>query len=159
MEVSSEIVCGAMVEIIGGSFTSLTNKTNPASVSPPFASITEMVMKAVPTSLVKGRTVTVRFAPVPLNTMSESSTSSGFDDEPIKVRLPAGVSTSPIVNVTLIGISSSANLSSKSPVIVGRSLTELICTVKVRVVRLLDACPSSTVTVMTTEPVALAAGT
>ena len=62
-------------------------------------SLTLIVIVAVPVWLVAGLTVTVRFAPLPPNTMLFVGTSARFDEFALNVRLPTGVFTSPIVKL------------------------------------------------------------
>src|SRR6266496_3070305 len=62
-------------------------------------SLTPAVIVALPVWLVAGVTVTIRFAPLPPNTMLFAGTSVGFEDPALKVRLVKGVSTSPIVKL------------------------------------------------------------
>src|SRR6266550_794755 len=61
-------------------------------------SLTLTVIVALPVWPVAGVTVTVRVVPLPPNTMLFSGTSVGFDELPLNVKLPAGVSASLIVN-------------------------------------------------------------
>ena len=61
-------------------------------------SLTVTVIIAVPLWLAAGVTVTVRFEPVPPNTMFAAGTNVGLDEPPLRVRLVAGVSLSAIVN-------------------------------------------------------------
>src|SRR6185503_18179903 len=63
-----------------------------ALVAPP--SLTVRVMVTVPLCPAAGVTVTVRALPAPPKTMLPTGTSVGFVVLPLRVRLPAGVSTS-----------------------------------------------------------------
>ena len=57
-------------------------------------SLTKTVMVAVPDWSVSGVTVTVRFDPLPPNTILFVGTKVGLEDALLNVRLPTGVSTS-----------------------------------------------------------------
>ena len=84
---------------LGTSFTEFTVSTN-VSVPVSEPSLTVTVMVAAPFWFASGVTVTVRFAPLPPNTMLALGTSAVFDDEPLTVRLPAAVCASLTVNAT-----------------------------------------------------------
>ena len=62
-------------------------------------SLTVSVIAAVPVCPDAGVSVTVRFAPLPPKAMFAFGTSVGFDEPPLSVKLPAGVSTSPTVKL------------------------------------------------------------
>src|SRR5206468_5492725 len=95
--VSSLIVWSANPVIVGGVFTALTVSPN-GSLALLVPSLTVTVIVAVPVCPVRGVTVTVRFVPLPPNTMLLAGTRVGFDDPALNVRLPTGVSASLIVN-------------------------------------------------------------
>ena len=84
--------------IVGRSFTDVTVSRNVSLAVPLSASVTVTVIVAVPNWLASGVTVTVRFAPLPPNTMFALGTRAGFDELPVTVRSAAAVSTSPTVN-------------------------------------------------------------
>ena len=56
------------------------------------------VMVVVPLTPGAGVRTTVRLAPLPPNVMFASGTSAVFDELPASVKVPAGVSASPMVN-------------------------------------------------------------
>src|SRR5205814_1331078 len=60
-------------------------------------SLTLTVMVAVPVWFVAGVIVTVRLDPLPPKTMLLTGTSVGLEDDALRTRLEAGVSTSPTV--------------------------------------------------------------
>jgi len=95
--VSSEIVRLEILLIVGASLTGST-VTVKVSLSVRLPSLTVTVIVVVPDWSADGVTVTVRFDPLPPNTMPLTGTSDVFDDEALKVRLPAGLSASPTVN-------------------------------------------------------------
>jgi hypothetical protein len=65
---------------------------------PPLPSETSTVITAVPEAEATGVTLTVRLAVEPPKTMLALGTSDGLEEVPVRVRLPAGVSMSPMVN-------------------------------------------------------------
>ncbi len=92
---------------------------------------------------------TLRLASVPPNTMLASATSVASEDVPESVRLPAGVSGSPMVKaIAAVGIFSSV-LWGPIALMVGGSFTAL--TVNTNVTEASRA-PSLTVTVMSVVP-------
>ena len=84
-------------------------RNSPLAVAPS-GSATVTVIMAVPERFAAGVTVTVRFGPLPPNTMFPSGTSAALEEWPVKVRLPAAVSTSAIEKARAgVGVSSSVN--------------------------------------------------
>ena len=83
----------------GGSFTGITVSRKELLTTPgmAFVSATVSVMIAEPDSLVSGRTVSVRVAPLPPSTSAALGTSDGFDETAVTVSKPGGVSKSPTV--------------------------------------------------------------
>ena len=63
-------------------------------------SLTVTVIVEVPVWLGYGETETVRFTPLPPNTMLPADTNEVFDDAPLSCRFTAGVSKSPMVKLT-----------------------------------------------------------
>ena len=61
---------------------------------------TVSVIVACPDWPATGVTVTVRLAPEPPNVTFAFGTSAWFDEEPVRVRLPAAVCASPIVTAS-----------------------------------------------------------
>src|SRR5688572_1585346 len=94
----------------------------------------------------------VRALPVPRKTMLEVRTRLGFEETVDNSRASAGVSSSPIVMLICADMSS-AMIWSAIEEMNGGSLTPPIITRNVRVTMLLEAPPSSTVTVIVTLPV------
>src|SRR2546426_1364352 len=93
-----------MPVIVGGVFTVLTVSTK-VSLAPFTPSLTPTVIVAVPVCPAAGVTVTVRLDPLPPNTMLLVGTSVALDDPLLNVRLPTGVSASPIVNgIAAVGV-------------------------------------------------------
>src|SRR5437867_5687772 len=93
-----------MLDIVGASFTAftVTTKLVLALYCP---SLTFTVIVAVPFWLAAGLTVTVRFDPDPPKTMLLVGTSVALDEPLLNVRLPTGVSASPIVNgIAAVGV-------------------------------------------------------
>jgi hypothetical protein len=87
-----------MAEIVGASFgATLTVMVN-ALVVVFVPSLTETVIVALPVLPDAGVTVTVRFAPLPPNTMLAFGTNVVEEELPETVRFAAGVSGSPTVN-------------------------------------------------------------
>jgi hypothetical protein len=99
--------------------------------------------------LVAGVTVTVRFAPLPPNTIFPFGTSVVLFELPLTVRLPAAVSTSPTVKLRGPVVPFRAIDWFAMSVIVGVSFTAL--TVKTNG-SLALSCPSLTVTVIVADP-------
>ena len=60
-------------------------------------SFTITVIRVLPDIFVAGVTLTVRVMPLPPNVMLLIGTRLAFEDKAVRVKLPAGVSTSPIV--------------------------------------------------------------
>ena len=114
--------------MVGASFTGDTVNSKSEVAWPPLASATVMVMVAEPKAFVMGRNATVRFAPLPLKMISAEVISSGFDESEVRVRLPVGVSTSPMVKERFV-VASSFNVMLGSAEIVGSSLTGVTVTV------------------------------
>src|SRR2546426_11256450 len=93
-----------MPVIVGGVFTAVTVSTN-VSLALFTPSLTVTVIVAVPVCPAAGVTVTVRFDPDPPKTMLLVGTSVGLDEPLLNVRLPTGVSASPIVNgIAAVGV-------------------------------------------------------
>src|SRR6266576_3369276 len=113
-------------------------------------SLTLTVIVALPVSSVASVTVTVRVAPLPPNTMLFSGTSVGLDELPLNVRLPATVSTSPIVKFNGPVVPFTLIVWFPMPVIVGGVLIALTVSTKVSLV---EVVPSLTVTVIVALPV------
>jgi hypothetical protein len=68
-------------------------------------SLTETVIVEVPVNPGAGVTVTVRLLPLPPNTMLFVGTSDGFDEARPRVRLPSGVSGSPMTKgIAAVGV-------------------------------------------------------
>src|ERR1051325_2775881 len=140
--------------MVGVSFTEATVSTN-VSVVVADPSLTPMLIVLEPNWFVAGVIVTVRLAPLPPNTMLWVGMSVGFDEPAVKVRLPAAVSTSPIVKLMAPVEVSSLIVRSVVWEMVGRSFTEV--TVRTKVSLAVEE-PSLTVTVMVAEPNWLVAG-
>src|SRR4051794_11713275 len=88
--VSIGISRSAIREIAGGSFTGFT-VTAKIALALDRPSLTVSVMVALPLWLVAGRTVTVRWVPLPPKTMLAGGTSVGLDEALLSVRLAGGV--------------------------------------------------------------------
>src|SRR5690349_9075682 len=86
-----------MVEMVGASLTALTVARNVA-LAVALPSLTVTVIVALPNWFVAGRTVTVRFAPLPPNVILPLGIKVAWDDVPVRVKALTGVSASPIVN-------------------------------------------------------------
>ena len=112
-------------------------------------SFTVNVMVVVPVALATGVIVAVRFAPEPLRTMPLFWTSEVFDELAVTVKLPAAVSVSLMVKGTTAMVVLTKFVEPVMAAIVGR---RLIVAVNERVVVLLAAPPSLTVTVIVAEP-------
>ena len=97
-----------------GAVVSLTVRTK-VSVASRSPSLTAIVMVAVPDLLATGVTVSVRFSAEPRKVMLELGTRAVFDELPLSVRSPAGVSTSPTVKgIAAVGLPASAFWSAMS---------------------------------------------
>src|SRR5499427_489152 len=95
-----------IAEIVGASLTALTVSWKLALVLAA-PSLTVRVIVVTPNWFDAGVIVTVRFAPLPPNTMLAFGTSACAEDVPLTVRLAAGVSASPTVKpMVLVGVSS-----------------------------------------------------
>ena len=94
--VSSFVDCGPMAVMVGGVFGLTVSTKFVDVVSAP--SLTVTVMVDVPLAAATGVMVTVRFAPLPPKAMFASGTSAVFDELPASVKVPSGVSASPMVN-------------------------------------------------------------
>src|ERR1051325_3248141 len=140
---------------VGGSLTGITVRRN-ESVAVAVPSLTVTVMRVVPVALREGSSVTVRLAPAPLKRMFVLGRRVVLLEVPLKARLRVAVSTSPMVNGTVIGVSSFVCWFRMSEM-VGRSLTGLT----VRTNELLEVVPAGSWTVMMTVavPFWFAAGT
>ena len=142
--------------MIGGSFTAFTVNTKELLTVNPSTSRTVTVIVAEPNSLVAGRTVTVRLAPLPPRRMFAFGTSWRFDDAPVTTRPPAGVSTSPTVKeIALVGVSSLVTWLAMTE-IEGAWFTGVTLTTKF--VLLVPPVPSVTVSVIVVVPDCLASG-
>src|SRR5438128_12106776 len=94
--------------MVGGSFTGLTVNRKLVLAVPPSASLTVMVMVAVPYRLGRGVKATVRLVPSPVKMIFLSVISAGLDEVPVTTRLVGAVSASFTVNATpATGVSSS----------------------------------------------------
>jgi hypothetical protein len=97
--VFSATVCAAIVEIVGGVFgagaSTVTVKMELALFVP---SLTETVICALPVWFAAGVTFTVRLAPLPPNTILPFGTSVVDEELAERVKPPAAVSASPMVN-------------------------------------------------------------
>ena len=141
---SSLVVCGSMLEMVGGSFTGLTVSVK-VLLELKLPSDTMIVIAADPNRFVAGRIETVRELPLPLKPMFEFGTSVWFAELADSVREPVGVSTSPIVKVKFVEVSSGIVVFG-GPEIVGASFTAETLMANCMV---LDApSPSVTVTVI-----------
>src|SRR5881392_1496041 len=96
--VSSSVDWSARLEMVGGSFTGLTVRTNDLLADAPSRSATVMVMVAVPDWLAAGTTMNVRFDPLPPKTIFASGARPWLEERPLTVKLAAGVSRSPMEN-------------------------------------------------------------
>src|SRR5437762_493818 len=152
---SSSVVWSGTLEMMGGSFTELTDSRKLALAAPPSPSLTVRVIVAEPNWLVAGLRVTVRFDPLPPKRIFASGTRSGLDERPLTIKLSTGVSTSPMENgMAAVGECSIARLYS-SQRWMGESFTGLTDsrklalaappspTLTVRVIALHDALPIS----------------
>ena len=75
--------------IVGRSFCEVTVSRNVSLAEPLSPSVTVTVIVAVPDWFATGVTVTVRFAPLPPNTMFAFGTSAVFDELPVTTRFAA----------------------------------------------------------------------
>ena len=116
------------------------------------------VMRAVPLRFKAGVTLIVRLAPVPANCMLLTGTKVRLLLVAVIVITVNGESGSTRENGTSPVFVSSAMLMSCRPTIPTGSFTAVTATLKLRLTWLFSACPSSTVTVITAEPLALAMG-
>src|SRR5678815_1909735 len=115
--------------MVGASFTGFTVRRKLVLVLL-VPSLTVSVIVVVPKALVTGVIVTVRFAPLPPNTMLFVGTSAGFDEPPLTVSEVAGVSKSPTVKPSAGVEVSSLTIWSATPVTVGASFTGLTVSTK-----------------------------
>src|SRR5437588_166769 len=99
VDVSSAVVWSAMFDIVGGELLAGVTVSRKVSLAVDEPSFTVTVIVAEPNWLLTGVTEIVRFAPEPPKTMPLLGTSVGLDDEPVRTRLEAAVSTSPIVKL------------------------------------------------------------
>src|SRR4051794_45769 len=92
--------------MVGRSLTGLTVSTKELVVLlTPSLTVTEIVL--APNWLVAGVMIKPRLVPLPPNTRFPLGTNIGLDELPVTTRLPAGVSTSPIVKaITGVTVSS-----------------------------------------------------
>ena len=89
-----------MSEITGGELLAGVTVSRKVSLAVAEPSLTVAVIVADPHWLLSGVTEIVRFAPEPPNTIPVLGTSVGLDDDPVRTRLEAAVSMSPIVKLT-----------------------------------------------------------
>src|SRR5438105_3293914 len=95
-----------MVVIVGASFTLVTVKVNELlDANKP--SLTPIVTVQDPNAFATGFKVAVRLGPVPLRTILPMGRSVESEEVAVTVKPASGVSTSPIVNETDVGVSSS----------------------------------------------------
>jgi len=144
-----------MAVMVGASLTAVTARVNVRLVTAAFPSVTEMVIAALPLRLAAGVILTLRLAPEPPKEIPVVGTRVVLEDEPLTVKLAAGVSTSPMVKSIVMGVSSLVVLSSIAD-IVGESLTGVTVKLKVRVV--LPMLASATTREIVAVPLWLAAG-
>ena len=88
-----------MHQVVGGELLAGVTVSRKVSLAVNEPSFTVTVIVAEPNWLLTGVTEIVRFAPEPPKTMPLLGTSVGFEDEPVRTRLEAAVSTSPIVKL------------------------------------------------------------
>jgi hypothetical protein len=98
--VSSLIAISAILEITGESLKGSAVTLNVVVAVPPLASVTTMLIVAVPVLLVAGVTVTNRFVPLPPSTTFAFGIRVTSDEVADRVRLAAEVSTSVIVKAS-----------------------------------------------------------
>src|SRR5438093_342209 len=97
-----------LLEMVGGSFTGLTVRTNELLADAPSESATVMVMVVAPFWLVIGVMVMLRLDPLPLTAMFPSRTSAGLEELQVTTRFVAAVWPSLTLNATPArGVSSS----------------------------------------------------
>jgi hypothetical protein len=134
--------------MVGASLTAVTVKTK-VSVAVNVPSLTVTVIVAVPFWLAAGVIVTVRFAPVPPNTMFAFGINAVSLELPLTVKLATAVSKSPTVNeMADVAMSSFVDCAAMS-LMVGASFTAVTVNTKVSVA---VKVPSLTVTVMVAVP-------
>ncbi len=138
-----------MSEIVGGSFTEVTIKTNVSALDPPDPSLTMTVIVVVPNRFCAGVMVTVRFVPLPPKTMLAFGASVVLEDEPETVRLPAAVSSSTVNGIAPVAVSSAVILSAIFEIEGG--VFDGDVTVRVKVSLAVNS-PSLTVMVMMVTP-------
>src|SRR6266576_3121671 len=96
------------MEMVGGSFTGLTVRTNDLLTDAPPGSATVMVMVAAPFWLATGVMAMVRLDPLPLMAMFSWGTSAGLEELQVTTRFVEAVWASLTVNATPArGVSSS----------------------------------------------------
>src|SRR5882672_6172580 len=95
--VASDVLWLASEEIVGDVLVPVTVRTN-VSLTSFGPSFTVTVMVLVPFMFGAGVTVTVRFAPLPPNTMLFNGTSAGFDEPALNCKFAAATCASPMVN-------------------------------------------------------------
>src|SRR5438093_1425980 len=88
----------AMLEMVGAVFAVALTVNTKVSLAVRLPSLTVTVMLAVPVWLRAGVTVTVRLAPEPPKTMLATGIKVGLEEVRERIRLPAAVCASPIVN-------------------------------------------------------------
>ncbi len=152
--VSSFVVCAAISEIVGVSFTAVTVNTN-VSVAVNVPSLTVTVIVAEPDKFAAGVTVTVRFAPEPPKTIFAFGTNVVSLELPLTVKDVVVVSKSPIVKEIALVAVSSFTVTSAMLLIVGASFTADTVNTNVSVA---VNVPSLTVTVIVADPDKFAAG-
>src|SRR2546423_6880724 len=114
-----------MPVMVGGSLTAVTVTSNEVvAVSDPSVTVSGIVVTPLPSGA--GVTVTVRLAPVPLITTLASGTRAVFNEVPLTLSAPIGLSMSPMVKLNAPVVPSSAIVWLAMPVMVGGSLTAVI---------------------------------
>ena len=94
-----------MAVMVGGVLGFTVNTKLVDAVAAP--SLTVTVMVEAPLAPATGVIATVRFAPLPPKAMFASGTSAVFVELPVSVKVPGGVSASPMVNaIGAVGVSS-----------------------------------------------------
>ena len=149
-------VWGEMAEMVGGAFGAWTVNRNP-ELTMLVPSLTEIVICALPAFPVAGVTVTVRFWPLPPNTILPVGTKVVFPDTAESARLDAAVSGSLIVKEMGPAAWFSSTVWSAMEEIVGGEFGAACCTVKVKL-ELALLVPSLTEIVICAVPVWPAAG-
>src|SRR5207247_5223271 len=99
VDVSSAVVWSGMSEMTGGELLAGVTVRTKLSLAVSEPSLTVAVIVAEPNWLLAGVTEIVRLAPEPPKTMLLLGTSVGLEEEPLRTRLDAAVSTSPIVKL------------------------------------------------------------